>query len=423
MNLNKKKYLKTEFVIYFKEKFSLNKSINKNFEKINLEFKKFFLALVFLIEIFALIYNFVNKENNNKELEEEILNAEKYYKICQNGILLNKIITYKKNENPKISIISTIYNKENYILRFLRSIQNQMFDNIEIILVDDFSEDNSIKRIEIYKKEDERIILLKNKKNKGTLISRNLGIFLSKGKYIIIPDIDDILLKDLFILCFNLAEKNDFDMIRYQTLKNKRKIYMKKFMNHFIGKTIYQPKLSFFMFYGSNHLEIIDPMITNKFIKRNIFISSLNSINKNYLNQNMIFYEDTLINFILCKNSKSLYFIKKLGYFYLSTPNSSTKIHSKADIYINKTLKSIFLFLKFILENTKNIKYEKNMANNVLKKETNSILSLNMMKKINNDFIFFRNILDLYINNKFINILIKRKLSFFKDLTNYYKKL
>ena len=189
---------------------------------------------------------------------------------------------------------------------------------------------------------------------------------------------------------------------------------MKKFVNHFIGKTIYQPKLSFFMFYGSNHLEIIDPMITNKFIKRNILISSLNSINKNYLNQNMIFYEDTLINFILCKNSKSLYFIKKLGYFYLSTPNSSTKIHSKADIYINKTLKSIFLFLKFIFENTKNTKYEKNMANNVLKKETNSILSLNIMKKINNDFIFFRNILDLYINNKFINILIKRKLSFFK---------
>ena len=124
-------------------------------------------------------------------------------------------------------------------------------------------------------------------------------------------------------------------------------------MNHFISKTIYQPKLSFFMFYGSNNLEIIDPMITNKFIKRNIFISSLNSINKYYLNQNMIFYEDTLINFILCKNSKSLYFIKNLGYFYLSTPNSSTKIHSKTDIYINKTLKSIFLFLKFIFENTK----------------------------------------------------------------------
>ena len=175
------------------------------------------------------------------------------------------------------------------------------------------------------------------------------------------------------------------------------------------------------MFYGSNHLEIIDPMITNKFIKRNIFITSLNSINKYYLSKNMIFYEDTLMNVILCKKSKSLYFIKTLGYYYISTPKSSTRIHSKSDIYINRTLKSIFLFLKFIFETTKNTKYEKNIANNVLKKERNSILSLNLLKKLKSDLIFFSRILDLYIHNKFISILFKRKLSFCKDLINYRK--
>ena len=417
MNLNKKKDFKTDFVIYLSIILLLN---NKRLEIF--EFKKIFLGLIFLFEILSLIYNsFINENNNKNELKEEIFNAEKYYKICQNGILLNEVKTYKTNENPTISIISTIYNKEKYILRFLRSLQNQNYDNIEIILVDDFSEDNSIKVIERYKKEDERIILLKNKKNKGTLISRNLGIFLSKGKYVIIPDVDDILLKDLFIQCLYFAEEKDFDMIRYQTLENERKIFKKKSIKQFLNKTIFQPELSLFMFYGNNHLEIIDPMITNKFIKRKIFITSLNSVNKYYLSKNMIFYEDTLMNFILCKKSKSLYFIKNVGYFYISTPKSSTRIHSKSDIYINKTLKSIFLFLKFILENTKNTKYEKNIANDVLKKERNSILSLNLLKKLKGDLIFFSRILDLYIHNKFISILFKRKLSFCKDLINYRK--
>ena len=50
----------------------------------------------------------------------------------------------------------------------MNSVQYQTFDNIEIILVDDFSVDNTTKIIENYQKYDERIILLKNKKNKGT---------------------------------------------------------------------------------------------------------------------------------------------------------------------------------------------------------------------------------------------------------------
>ena len=70
-------------------------------------------------------------------------------------------------------------------MRFLRSIQNQFFDNIEIILVDDFSLDNSIKIIDNLQKDDERIVLIKHNYNKGTLISRINGILKSKGKYII----------------------------------------------------------------------------------------------------------------------------------------------------------------------------------------------------------------------------------------------
>ena len=55
------------------------------------------------------------------------------------------------------------------ILRFLRTIQNQNFEQIEIILIDDFSEDNTIIIIENLQKEDGRIRIIKNRKNEGTL--------------------------------------------------------------------------------------------------------------------------------------------------------------------------------------------------------------------------------------------------------------
>ena len=121
------------------------------------------------INIFAFWQN--SKKN---ELFLKSINEQKI-KLINN----NKIIYL-----PKISIISPIYNSEKYLLRFLNCLQNQSFNKIEIILIDDYSKDNSINIIENFQKKDKRIILLKNKYNKGTFIARNLGIIYSRGKYI-----------------------------------------------------------------------------------------------------------------------------------------------------------------------------------------------------------------------------------------------
>ena len=111
------------------------KSLYKIYNNNSNSFRTIF---IFVLIIFLLIF-FIN---NNKiptyfskiELKKEIMNLEEYYKICNAGILLNKTIKFIKIKKPKISIISSIYNKQNYILRFLRSIQNQNFKQIEIIL-------------------------------------------------------------------------------------------------------------------------------------------------------------------------------------------------------------------------------------------------------------------------------------------------
>jgi hypothetical protein len=125
-------------------------------------FKNFYffitiLKLIFLIYLFfTIIFNKLNEYRYDFKLKQYKLKIENYYELCNNGTLLNKK-KFMKNEIPKISIISPIYNREKYILRFLRSIQNQYFDNVEIIFVDDFSSDNSVKTIENYQIEDERI--------------------------------------------------------------------------------------------------------------------------------------------------------------------------------------------------------------------------------------------------------------------------
>ena len=89
----------------------------------------------------------------------------------------------------------------------LRSIQNQYFKDIEIIFVDDFSTDNGIKLLKSFQKEDKRINIIRNKRNKGTLISRIIGIFKTKGDYIMVPDADDMIAKDIIKTCYDLAVK------------------------------------------------------------------------------------------------------------------------------------------------------------------------------------------------------------------------
>ena len=137
---------------------------------------------------------------------------------------IKKIKHLKKIKNPKISIISPIYNREKYISRFIESIYNQNFQDIEIILVDDNSTDNGVNLIEKYKKGDKRIILIKNKKNRGTFVARNLGVLISKAKYVIIPDPDDILSRDIIEFAIKLEKNINMILLDLILLEEKENI-------------------------------------------------------------------------------------------------------------------------------------------------------------------------------------------------------
>lgn len=86
-------------------------------------------------------------------------------------------------ENAKVSVIVPIYNVEKFLPKCIESIINQEYENIEIILVDDGSPDNSREICEHYKKIDNRIVVI-HKENAGVSEARNTGIDHAKGDYI-----------------------------------------------------------------------------------------------------------------------------------------------------------------------------------------------------------------------------------------------
>lgn len=105
-----------------------------------------------------------------------------------------------------ISVIVPVFNSEKFLDRCINSIINQTYKNLEIILVDDGSTDNSGKICDDYAIKDKRIKVI-HKKNGGASSARNAGIDLSKGKYIGFVDSDDWIEKDTYEILYNLIEK------------------------------------------------------------------------------------------------------------------------------------------------------------------------------------------------------------------------
>ncbi|MBW6442117.1 glycosyltransferase [Patescibacteria group bacterium] len=97
-----------------------------------------------------------------------------------------------KNNNPLVSVIMPAYNSEKYISEAIESILNQSFKDFEFIIIDDGSTDKTWEIIQEYAEKDERVVAVKNEKNLNNYACRNKGIKISKGKYIVWQDSDDI---------------------------------------------------------------------------------------------------------------------------------------------------------------------------------------------------------------------------------------
>lgn len=279
-------------------------------------------------------------------------------------ILIDNNSLYNENK-PFFSIIMLTFNSMDLVDSALKNIYNQAYNDFELILINDGSVDDTDKIV--YKNIDDRLIYIKNNKNVGVGASREIGINLAKGKYIIFVDVDDIV-DDKLLLKLNkeLVEK-DPDLIifgfeeRYVD-KNNKLIFTKKIMpiksyeNFVNNNRLYRELTS-----DKNELkknQIIDDIYINDIdLIKNLMVHFEDQTilgypwNKCYKtdiikSNNVHFspiriYEDILFNVDYYENIKTLSLINNSFYTYINKTNQKSATKEKIDNYYELSMNRI----------------------------------------------------------------------------------
>ena len=341
------------------------KKLNKNiFLNLKYNYRSSIKLLSFLLFIFIILQKKnrkIIKDNKGQILLKSYIN---YVNICDKLIRLN--IKKIKNKLPFLSVCIPIYNTDKYIEKAILSIINQSFQDFEIIIINDFSNDNTRFIIEKMQKEDDRIKIINHNKNLGVYHSRVEAVLNSNGKYILFLDPDDMFLnQNLFKKLFYDNIDYNFDIIEFLVVNRKdgnNNIYYPRshHSNHnhpYIKDIIYQPELSDIIFYvprSKNYSTIICRTIWNKIFKREIQLKTIKYIGKDfYWNNFLIVADDTLLNIINFHFANNYTNIRLPGYLYLLKKNSMSRG------YINKEYRKkqnisffhyYFYFYKYIKE-------------------------------------------------------------------------
>lgn len=149
----------------------------------------------------------------------------------------------------KVSIIIPIYNMDDKIVNCVESILKQTYTNIEIILIDDGSEDNSYEKCKMLEKNNPTVKVF-HTENYGSGAARNYGIDIATGDYVYFPDADDLIQPNAIEVLVNTIIKNDCDLVvfGYRCIdKDGKIIYEKKYPNKiFEGENIRKNYENFF---------------------------------------------------------------------------------------------------------------------------------------------------------------------------------
>lgn len=213
--------------------------------------------------------------------------------------------------NPDISVIVPVYNTEMYLSRCLSSICNQTYKNIEIIVINDGSSDNSPAIIEKYARFDKRIVPI-NQENTGLGLARNRGLSIAKGKYVSFVDSDDWIELDMLEKMFNVAKKIKADIVvcnYVMSFSNGKKVKNQPFSNKIIQKDdIYKTNFHYDYFYGGySGKPVWNKLYRSKFLKDN---------NLMFKKNDEIFAEDFLFNLECLLYKPKIAFINEYLYNY-----------------------------------------------------------------------------------------------------------
>jgi glycosyltransferase involved in cell wall biosynthesis len=299
------------------------------------------------------------------EFETSFRKARSYLESCMKGELLHKE-PLVKSKKPKVTAIVPVYNSQNMVNHAVKSIQNQNMLDIEIILVNDFSTDNTSFVLKKLEKEDPRIKIIENKKNMGILYSRSIGALSAKGNYIFPLDNDDMFLdKDVFKTISDRAIKGNFDIIEFRPifiLKSKDPFFKRRRIEKTLNPygdniVLFQPKLGAFPLqkgqsYG--RYKILSVYLWTKCIKTKVYQKALKLLGEKRYSRFMLCDEDVLVNYIIFNVAESFKFLGKYGVIRILRESSASA--QTNHIQINK---QVLYVLDAALDFSKNLKENK----------------------------------------------------------------
>lgn len=288
-------------------------------------------------------------------LPEFFIEERKNIEFIKNSILLNNVSRKKSNTptrqensninvNKKISVIIPLFNNESLIKRCLSSILSQSYKDLEVIVIDDNSTDNSYSIVEEIGKSDKRVILHKNTENVGSGKSRNYALSIATGVYITFCDSDDYFsYKNFFADCMRELRNKKVDCVITPYLRERNnKFSQDKFPESSIKNGKETASL-----YLSRKLGTHAPC--GKFFKRETIGET--AFDEFGFSQDVPFLANTLVK---CK-AVSLY--KKYGYVYFNDNFSAWRPKKLTDLHFYSSFRLLFNVLNFqkYLEN--NSKY------------------------------------------------------------------
>ena len=208
-----------------------------------------------------------------------------------------------------VSVIVPIYNVQDYIERCVHSIIEQTYYNIEILLIDDGSTDDSGKLADEYTKKDERIRVF-HKKNGGLSDARNYGILMSSGKYVCFIDSDDFIHKDYIRLLYKICTEQGCEIAQCDYLRTDGSID-----STISSKTTIQLYNNIQMLnnlYGKEYVKSV--IVCNKLYKRKLFDDIDFPIGR--------IHEDEATIYKLFYKANKIGVTEQVLYYYYQRPNS-----------------------------------------------------------------------------------------------------
>lgn len=244
-------------------------------------------------------------------------------------------MNYKVLMDHKISIIIPAYNVEDYIARCLDSILAQTHQNLEIIAINDGSTDKTGEILDVYAKDDSRIVVV-HQKNAGLVMVREKGISIATGEYIGFVDGDDAIEVDMYERLLRNAIESDAEISHCGLC-----VYEadgRKIPHYGTGKKMIQ--------HGESALKTLldgvtfDASLCNKLYKRDLVYNSC-------LDMTIQSNEDLLRNFVLFGRASTVVFEDFCGYQYWSRENSMSN-----DAKVVQRNRQVFMARRTILENS-----------------------------------------------------------------------